>query len=168
MKCSGLLVYHWRVVLGGEHEWPVSIRHRLRKDLRLAVPFMSWKILEKVEAQSLLDAQAALKRSLAQPESEFTRNSSIQCFEFTLELVWKTLKRVMEVYGVEVSNSRDAFRAGVKIKVIDSPETWFKYLELRNLSSHTYKEPVAKQIYSELKKFDSDVDLVVARLKTLH
>ncbi len=60
---------------------------------------MSWKILGKIEAQSLLDAHSALKRSLAQPENEFTRNSSIQCFEFTLELVWKTLKRVLDVYG---------------------------------------------------------------------
>ncbi len=129
---------------------------------------MSWKILQKVEAQSLLDAHAALQRSLAQPENEFTRNSSIQCFEFTLELVWKTLKRVLEVYGVEVTNSRDTFRAGVKIKVIDSPELWFSYLELRNLSSHTYKEQTARKIYAELRQFDDHVKLVVERLKLLN
>lgn len=68
-----------------------------------------WKILGKIEGQSLLAAQAALRRSLAQPENEFTRNSSIQCFEFTLELVWKTLRRVLETYGEIASNSRDAF-----------------------------------------------------------
>ena len=128
---------------------------------------MSWKILNKVEGQSLLDAHAALQRSLAQPENEFLRNSSIQCFEFTLELVWKTLKRVLEVYGIETSNSRDTFRAALKIKVIDSPEVWFQYIELRNLSSHIYKEEVAIKIYRELSQFDTDVKLVVERLKKL-
>jgi nucleotidyltransferase substrate binding protein (TIGR01987 family) len=128
---------------------------------------MSWKILEKVEAQSLLDAHAALKRSLAQPENEFTRNSSIQCFEFTLELVWKTLKRVLEVYGDVTSNSREAFRGAVKIHVIDDPIKWFEYIELRNLSSHTYKEAVAKQIYSQLHKFSTDVTVIIERLKNL-
>jgi nucleotidyltransferase substrate binding protein (TIGR01987 family) len=129
---------------------------------------MSWKILNKVEGQSLLDAHAALQRSLAQPENEFIRNSSIQCFEFTLELVWKTLKRVLEVYGIETSNSRDTFRAAVKIKVIDSPETWFNYIELRNLSSHIYKEEVALKIYKNLNQFDKDVKLVVVRMKNLN
>ena len=128
---------------------------------------MSWKILDKIEAQSLVDAHAALKHSLSQAETEFTRNSSIQCFEFTLELVWKTLKRVLEIYGVEVSNSRDAFRHAVKINVVNSPETWFKYIELRNLSSQAYKESIAKQIYCELAAFDADVDAVINKLKSL-
>ncbi|MCX6119538.1 MAG: HI0074 family nucleotidyltransferase substrate-binding subunit [Proteobacteria bacterium] len=128
---------------------------------------MSWKILEKIEAQSLLNALAALDRSLAQPENEFTRNSSIQCFEFTLELVWKTLKRVLEIYGIEVSNSRDSFRSAVKIKVISDPTTWFKYIELRNLSSHTYKEEIAIKIYRELSEFSHNVKDVVERLRQL-
>jgi nucleotidyltransferase substrate binding protein (TIGR01987 family) len=142
------------------------LAHRIRQDGRKDSE-MSWKILNKIEAQSLLDAHAALQRSLAQPENEFIRNSSIQCFEFTLELVWKTLKRVLEIYGIEVSNSRDAFRAAVKIQVIESPEVWFRYIELRNLSSHIYKEEVAVKIYNELNQFDDDVKLVITRLRQL-
>ena len=128
---------------------------------------MSWLILQKIEAQSLLDAQAALKRSLAQPENEFTRNSSIQCFEFTLELAWKTTKRILEIYGEVASNARDTFRLAQKIKLVDSPETWFEYLELRNKSSHTYKEEVAHEIYSKLGAFFKDVDQLISRLKLL-
>lgn len=77
-------------------------------------------------------------------------------------------KAGLEVYGVEVTNSRDTFRGGVKIKVIDSPELWFSYLELRSLSSHTYKEPTARKIYAELRQFDDHVKLVVERLKLLN
>lgn len=128
---------------------------------------MTWKILDKIDAQSLLDAHAALQRSLAQPENEFTRNSSIQCFEFTLELVWKTLKRVLEVYGVQVATSRDAFRAAVKIGVVDTPQLWFEFIELRNLSSHTYKEAVAKTIYLQLQKFDQEVHNVIGKLRQI-
>ena len=126
-----------------------------------------WKILNKIDAQSLLDAQAALNRSLAQPENEFTRNSSIQCFEFTLELVWKTLKRVLVIYGETTSTARDTFRSAQKIKIIDAPESWFSYLELRNKSSHTYAEPVAKEIYSALPAFSKDVERVIEKLKAL-
>ena len=128
---------------------------------------MSWKILGKIEAQSLLEAHAALNRSLAQPENEFMRNSSIQCFEFTLELVWKTLKRVLQIYGEEAPNARDAFRLGVKIRVIDSPEKWFDYLELRNKSSHVYSESVSKEIYGKLAQFSQDVDQVIGNFKQL-
>jgi nucleotidyltransferase substrate binding protein (TIGR01987 family) len=108
-----------------------------------------------------------LKRSLAQPENEFTRNSSIQCFEFTLELVWKTLKRVLFLYGDEVANPRDTFRGGVKIKVIENPTKWFSYIELRNKASHTYKEEVAIEIYRALPEFDRQVDYVTERLRAL-
>ena len=128
---------------------------------------MSWKILGKIEAQSLLDAYAALQRSLAQPENEFTRNSSIQCFEFTLELVWKTLKRVLEIYGENATNARDTFRLAVKIRVISKPEDWFEYIELRNKSSHIYKVSVAKEIYNRLHKFSSDIDAVLKNLRDL-
>jgi len=128
---------------------------------------MSWKILGKIEAQSLLDARAALGRSLAQPEDEFTRNSSIQCFEFTLELVWKTLRRVLELYGEQVSNSRDTFRLAMKIHVVTDPTKWFEFIELRNLSSHIYKEEVAKKIYACLPDFADHVDAVIQKLKGL-
>lgn len=128
---------------------------------------MSWKILGKIEAQSLLDAFAALKRSLAQPENEFTRNSSIQCFEFTLELAWKTIKRVLSLSGEDASSARDAFRLGAKIKLIEDPKKWFEYIELRNKSSHTYREAVAKEIYAALPGFSEDVDKLVLGLQGL-
>jgi nucleotidyltransferase substrate binding protein (TIGR01987 family) len=128
---------------------------------------LSWKILGKIEAQSLLDAFGALQRSLAQPENEFTRNSSIQCFEFTLELVWKTLKRVLEVYGETPSNARDTFRVATRIKAVDKPEEWFEFIELRNLSSQTYKEAVARKIYVELPRFAIRVQGVVDVLRKL-
>lgn len=127
----------------------------------------TWLILGKIQAGSLLDAHAALKRSLAQPEDEFTRNSSIQCFEFTLELVWKTLKRVLEVYGVGVSNARETFRQALAIKLVDKPETWFQYIELCNKSTHTYAEPTAKEIYGHLPKFSAEVDELIRRLRAL-
>lgn len=128
---------------------------------------MNWIILKKIDATSLLEAHSALNRSLAQPENEFMRNSSIKCFEFTLELVWKTLKRVLEIYGETVSNARDTFRAAVKIKAIEKPEIWFEYLELRNRSSHIYSETVSKEIYQKLPEFSKDVDSVIEALKSL-
>ncbi len=122
-------------------------------------------VLGEIDISSLLMARAALGRSLAAEKNEFTRNSSIQCFEFTLELVWKTLKRVLEKKGVSATSPRDSFRLAARESLVQDPKEWFAYIELRNLSSHTYKEEVAEKIYRELSKFAQSVDIIIDRLR---
>lgn len=124
-------------------------------------------ILGEIDISSLLLARAALGRSLAQEKNEFTRNSSIQCFEFTLELIWKTLKRVLDKKGVNVTSPRDVFRLAARENLLSDPKVWFAYIELRNLSSHTYKEEIAEKIYSELFAFASLSDELIQKLREL-
>lgn len=124
-------------------------------------------IMGEIDISSLLLARAALGRSLAAEKNEFTRNSAIQCFEFTLELFWKALKRVLEKRGVAVSSPRECFRLAAREGLVDDPKTWFNYIELRNLSSHTYKEELAEKVYQELPAFAHLIDASVKRLKDL-
>ena len=44
---------------------------------------------------------ARLAEAVAQPESELIRDATLQRFEFTFEVVWKTLKRYLERQGHE-------------------------------------------------------------------
>jgi nucleotidyltransferase substrate binding protein (TIGR01987 family) len=95
-------------------------------------------------------AVGRLARALDQPKDEYIRDSAIQRFEFTFELVWKTLKAYLGDQGVQVYSPRDSLREAFRAGLIDDDPVWLKTVELRNLTSHTYHEPTADTIYEML------------------
>jgi nucleotidyltransferase substrate binding protein (TIGR01987 family) len=95
-------------------------------------------------------ALSRLETALAQPVNEFVRDSAIQRFEFTFELFWKSLKAYGEESGLEVYSPRDSLRTAFQLGVIQEDPEWFRMLEDRNLTSHTYNEATAESIYSHL------------------
>ena len=95
-------------------------------------------------------ALSRLDLALAQPVNEFVRDSSIQRFEFTFELFWKSLKAYAEESGLEAFSPRDSIRIAFQLAVIQDNPEWFRMLEDRNLTSHTYNEATADSIYSHL------------------
>jgi nucleotidyltransferase substrate binding protein (TIGR01987 family) len=95
-------------------------------------------------------ALSRLETALAQPVNEFVRDSAIQRFEFTFELFWKSLKAYGEESGLEVYSPRDSLRIAFQLGVIREDSDWFRMLEDRNLTSHTYNEATAESIYSHL------------------
>lgn len=81
---------------------------------------------------------------------ELLREGLIQRFEYTHELAWKVIKDYAEYQGyTDVRGSRDAFRKGLKMGIIDSPD-WIDSIEDRNLTSHNYDEDVAQEIYNDI------------------
>ena len=95
-------------------------------------------------------ALSRLDLALAQPVNEFVRDSSIQRFEFTFELFSKSLKAYAEESGLEAFSPRDSIRIAFQLGVIQESPEWFRMLEDRNLTSHTYNETTADSIYSHL------------------
>ncbi len=99
----------------------------------------------------LLDtALTRLEGALAQPVNEYVRDSAIQRFEFTFELFWKSLKAYAEESGIEAYSPRDSVRTAFQLGLIQEHPDWFRMLEDRNLTSHTYNEATAETIYSHL------------------
>lgn len=106
-------------------------------------------------------AVSRLEEALAQKKDEFIRDSVIQRFEFSIELSWKTAKKVM---GTPTSAPKDIIREMAQSRYIDDVEIWLLAVDMRNLTSHTYKESLAEQVYSfahhflpELKKLSSKI-----------
>lgn len=96
----------------------------------------------------------SLERALGQDKNEFTRDATIQRFEYTIELTWKTLKRYLETtQQLEIHNPKDLFREAGKQGMISSVEEWFGFLKARNLTSHTYNEINADEVYEAAKQF---------------
>ena len=86
-----------------------------------------------------------LGEAIAQEKNEFIRDSVIQRFEFCIELAWKTAKKVM---GTATSAPKDVIREMAQAGYISNVELWLKAIDMRNLSSHTYKEDLAEQVYT--------------------
>lgn len=71
----------------------------------------------------------------------------IQRFEFCFELSWKLMKAYLSFEGIEANSPRSSIRESFKIGLIVEAEEWLDMLEKINLSSHTYEEETAKEIY---------------------
>jgi nucleotidyltransferase substrate binding protein (TIGR01987 family) len=96
---------------------------------------------------------ARLAEAVAQPESELIRDATIQRFEFTFEVVWKTLKLYLERQGHECGGPRPTLKKAFAENLISTPEeadVWLRMLEDRNLTSRAYDEALASRIYAHI------------------
>lgn len=74
-------------------------------------------------------------------------DATIQRFEFTIELFWKLLKRLLYAKGVEAQFPKDVLRSAYQGKLINNEKMWLAMLNDRNQTSHTYDEELADEIY---------------------
>lgn len=77
--------------------------------------------------------------------NKFEVQGLIQCFEYTFELGWKTMKDYLEQEGFEVKSPRGAIQTALQSGLIEDGHIWIDALEKRNLMSRTYNEELAKE-----------------------
>jgi nucleotidyltransferase substrate binding protein (TIGR01987 family) len=105
-------------------------------------------ITADLKLDELKKALDRLSEALALPKNDIIRDSVIQRFEFTVELSWKVLQRYIKASGiVEPLTPKNTFREAARLGLIKNPEAWIRFVDARNLSSHTYKESLAEQVY---------------------
>lgn len=102
--------------------------------------------------------ERGLERTEAAPGDEELRDGAIQRFEYTYELAWKSLKRVLEIEAaspdaIDLLSFRDLIRLGAERGLIEEPSEWFAFREDRNISSHTYDEAKAAEVYASALRF---------------
>jgi len=102
-----------------------------------------------IQLDELKRAIRRLREALDLPKSDIIRDSVIQRFEFTVELSWKGLQRYLKASGISESlTPKNTFREAAKLGVVSDPEAWIRFIDARNLSSHTYKESLAEEVYA--------------------
>ncbi len=111
----------------------------------------SYKLKMKVRvAKRALDT---LKEIMDEPYSVIIRDAAIQRFEYTFEAVWNLIKEyLVEREGVVCNSPKSCFREAFKMNIINEDES-VKALYMtddRNMTTHTYHEDVAGEIYKEL------------------
>ena len=90
-------------------------------------------------------AVSRLDEAIRQEKNDFIRDSVIQRFEFSVELAWKTTRKFM---GVSTSAPKDVVREMAQSGYIEDVVIWLEAIDMRNLSSHTYKEHLAERVYA--------------------
>lgn len=91
--------------------------------------------------------QEAVNLSKIRELSNLEKQGLIQCFEYTHELAWKTLKDFLESHGaVDLFGSKDAIRQAFKLGILSNGEVWMNMIKSRNQTSHIYDEKTAEEI----------------------
>ena len=80
-------------------------------------------------------------------------DGTIQRFEFGFKLAWKLMKAILQYKGIEVNSPRAAIKEAYRNNIIRDGDGWIKMLDDRNLTSLTYDEESAKEIYKKIKQF---------------
>ena len=116
----------------------------------------SWYEFEK--------ALKSLAVALGSEKTELNRDATIQRFEFSVELAWKTAKKVM---GSTATAPKVVIREMAAQNLISDTDLWFDFLDARNESSHTYKEEVAERVYAVTQRFLPEGEALLAKLKAV-
>lgn len=97
--------------------------------------------------------------------NKFERQGLIQCFEYTFELGWKTLKDYAAAEGFGVKTPREAIQTAFQAGWITDGHAWIEMLEKRNLMTHSYNEAYALEAERLIRnKFHSILQELMERL----
>ena len=113
----------------------------------------------------------ALEITLANKNEEtfsFFRDSTIQRFEFTLEIAWKSIKSfLMEYEGIECRSPKGCIREFLSAGYLDNTQisTLLMMIDDRNLATHTYHESLADEIFLHIQEYLTILQKVYTLIK---
>lgn len=84
-------------------------------------------------------------------KDELDKDGVIQRFEFTFELLWKTIKIFMRTNGIDVKTPKESLMEAFKIGWIQDDEIFLDMLEDRNKTSHIYDKETSEVIFERIK-----------------
>lgn len=80
-------------------------------------------------------------------DRDYALDATIQRFEFSFELFWKTLRVLLNDAGIQANNPRQVLSEAYAQQWINEEKAWLSLLKARNLTSHVYNEQRAQEIY---------------------
>lgn len=80
-------------------------------------------------------------------------DATIQRFEFTFELAWKFLKEYFAGKGIILNYPKEVLKEAFAIGIINDEDLWIYMLADRNMTSHTYDEKLADEIYKRIRNY---------------
>ena len=104
----------------------------------------------------LEQAVSRLEDALTRVHDDLDRDGAIQRFEFTAELLWKTLSTLLEFQGISCQSPRNCIKLAFRHGLIADDEVLLDMIEDRNRSSHVYNEKTAEAIFTRIQGVYAD------------
>jgi len=120
---------------------------------------------ELLKLTKLTEAFNRLKEGVSSAKNQLEIDGVLQRFEFTFELVWKTIQEYAKTQGIMVASPRESFRVAADLKLVSDVEEWFEYLEERNKTTHIYDAKMAQDIFSKIPRFVQMVEQLLSSLQ---
>lgn len=130
---------------------------------------------ESLDPSVLVSALTSFGKALDEykkdESNDFIRDSVIQRFEFCYDLSVKFIKRHLSLISANPSAInemsfqeiiREAYTKGI---LRNSWDTWWKYRDDRNATSHAYSEAKAIEVAGDVDAFLIEADYLVEQLK---
>ena len=115
------------------------------------------KLLDSLE--NFRKAYDKLDEALNIPrDRELVLEGTIQRFETTVELVWKTMKRALKYEGIHPKTPRETMKKGFSAGWLSDEIEWQELLDSRNSSSHEYlDESFLDGYYDDIVSFNAPI-----------
>lgn len=118
-----------------------------RADIDLAIlcrnaSFEDWLMVKNI----IEDADTLLKIDCIRMD-ELPETSDLKIPIIQQGINWKLLKNILESKGVKVQYPKNILQEAFQGHLINHEQIWLKMLEDRNMTSHTYNEELADQIF---------------------
>ena len=115
--------------------------------------------------EQLRHALDRLREALAQPEDNpLVVDGTIQRFEFTIELFWKAMKRLLAYEGMETNTPRETLQRAYQVGWLKDETAWLEMLRARNETSHAYDEVLARRIRDQIRHHFPEMERTLASL----
>ena len=103
--------------------------------------------------QNFSNALKRLEEATQEVPSEIVIDGTIQRYESTFELAWKTMKDYLEYNGIvnDIASPRGIIQQAYASKVIDNGEIWIQMMLDRNSLSYLYDEKKSRIIYDNIR-----------------
>jgi len=110
-----------------------------------------WKQRLQNYKKALATMKSAVELAASRELSELEKQGVIQGFEFTFELAWNVMKDYLEEHGITgIIGSKDTVRQAFNKGLIEDGQVWMDMIESRNISSHSYDEDIAEELFQKI------------------
>jgi nucleotidyltransferase substrate binding protein (TIGR01987 family) len=101
-------------------------------------------------------------------EYRLIRSAVIQAFEISVEVSWKMMQKYIQINAdknIADKPKKELFRVAAYCGLISDPVIWWGFYDSRNMTSHTYEEEVADEVYTTAKGFTVHLKDFIKRIR---
>lgn len=124
----------------------------------------------KIELKQFKNALERFRLAMRQDvsQNDLLLDGTIQRFEFCYDLCWKTLRSFLLHEGIDAKTPRSVFQESFKLGWLKGgDELWTRMIDDRNMTSHTYDQQKALEVYGNLGSYLSAFETLVLQIESL-